>query len=246
MFVSNRSRIARLAADGLTAPEIARRLGLASPTVDYHLNRLAEIATPSDSSAPATDARRSHVSTRAAVERRLTAGLSRAAIARELGVSRSTVGYHARRLGRPVDERGARRYDWKEVQRYYDEGHSVRDCTEHFGFSRQTWHAATKRGVVVARPQRIPLDQLCAAAKPRGRRNLKRRLIAAAVKEERCETCGLTEWLGAPISLALHHVNGDRDDNRLANLQLLCPNCHAQTESWSRRNQEPRRVLKGC
>ena len=76
----------------------------------------------------------------------LRQGVSRAAIAKALGVSRSTVSYHARRLGEPVDERGARRYDWVAVQRYYDEGHSVRDCVAQFGFSRQTWHAAVQRG----------------------------------------------------------------------------------------------------
>jgi transposase len=122
------------------------------------------------------------VGTRAEVERLLGLGLSRLAIAQELGVAKSTVAYHARRLGEPVDERGARRYDWRAVQRYYDEGHSVRDCVEQFGFSRQTWHAATKRGAVIARPQRIPLERLCAAATPRGRGNLKRRLLAAGLK----------------------------------------------------------------
>ena len=244
--MSNRSRIAQLAAEGLTAPEIARGLGLASPTVDYHLRRLADTSAEAPSPAVPADTTRSQVSTRGDVRRLLALGLSRVAIARELGVARSTIGYHARRLGEPVDERGARRYDWAEVQRYYDEGNSVRACAERFGFSRQTWHAATKRGAVVARPQRIPLDELCAAATPRGRRNLKRRLLSAGLKEERCETCGLTEWLGAPISLALHHVNGVRHDNRLANLQILCPNCHAHTESPHRRNHGAPGVLTGC
>ena len=51
--------------------------------------------------------------------------------------------------------------------------------------------------------------------------------LTASEKEERCETCGLTEWRGAALAMALHHVNGDR----LANLRMLCPNCHAQTDS---------------
>lgn len=53
----------------------------------------------------------------------------------------------------------------------------------------------------------------------------------------RCEKCGLDEWRGSPLSLALHHVNGDRHDNRLANLQLLCPNCHSQTDNFAGRNR---------
>jgi 5-methylcytosine-specific restriction endonuclease McrA len=36
--------------------------------------------------------------------------------------------------------------------------------------------------------------------------------------------------------MALHHINGDRLDNRLENLELLCPNCHSQTDTYSGRN----------
>jgi DNA-binding CsgD family transcriptional regulator len=235
--VSHRTRIAQLAAEGRTPQEIALSTGLAGPTVAYHLGRLAE---PAEAVAPDTSpaaAARTQVPTREAVARLLADGLSRLAIARTLGLSKSTVSYHARRLGEPVDERGARRYDWAAVQAYYDEGHSVRECVRHFGFSHQTWHAAMKRGAVVSRPQRIPIERLCAEATPRNRWSLKRRLFAEGLKEERCEACGLTEWLGAPLSMALHHVNGERDDNRLESLQILCPNCHAQTSTWSGRRR---------
>lgn len=65
---------------------------------------------------------------------------------------------------------------------------------------------------------------------------LKRRLIAAGHLDERCEMCGLTEWNGEPISLELDHINGRREGNRLGNLRLLCPNCHAQTPTYRGRN----------
>ena len=51
-------------------------------------------------------------------------------------------------------------------------------------------------------------------------------------REYKCECCGITEWNGKPIALQLHHINGIHNDNRLSNLQLLCPNCHSQTENF--------------
>ena len=47
-----------------------------------------------------------------------------------------------------------------------------------------------------------------------------------------CESCGLMEWLGRPIPLEIHHINGNNTDNRLDNLKLLCPNCHALTDNY--------------
>lgn len=178
------------------------------------------------------------VETRAAVSFLLRRGMSRGAIARELGISKSTVSYHARRLGEPVDERGARRYDWDAVQSYYDEGHSVRDCVARFGFSRQTWHAAVQRGAIVPRVHPMPMERLLVANTYRSRHNVKLRLLAEGLKENRCEECGTAEWLGRPLSMALHHVNGDGRDNRLSNLQLLCPNCHSQTDNFSGRGRK--------
>ena len=48
--------------------------------------------------------------------------------------------------------------------------------------------------------------------------------------------CHLASWNGRPIPLELDHVNGRRTDNRLDNLRILCPNCHAQTDTYRGRN----------
>lgn len=58
---------------------------------------------------------------------------------------------------------------------------------------------------------------------------LRRRLVAEGLKEARCECCGLDTWLGEPLPLTLDHINGDPTDNRIENLRILCPNCHALT-----------------
>jgi hypothetical protein len=91
-------------------------------------------------------------------------GRSQAEIGRELGIAKSTVAYHCRRVREP-DARFRRRYDWKAVQAYYDEGHTVRECAAHFGFSTYSWHAAKKRGAIVTRPYEMSIDVLLASTR---------------------------------------------------------------------------------
>lgn len=62
--------------------------------------------------------------------------------------------------------------------------------------------------------------------------SLRRRLISEGLKRAVCEVCGLAEWRGLPLPLELDHVNGEHTDNRLENLRILCPNCHAVTDTW--------------
>lgn len=65
---------------------------------------------------------------------------------------------------------------------------------------------------------------------------LRRKLIAEGYKDHRCEGCGRETWEGEPIPLELDHIDGDRTHNRLENLRLLCPNCHALTPTYRGRN----------
>jgi hypothetical protein len=165
-------------------------------------------------------------------------GLTGREIAKRLDVTPPTVCYYLRRLGVPAQRQ--RRYDWAEIQAYYDEGHSVRECMRHFGFSHKTWHAAKLRDDFRTRPQAMPIEELLSGI--RNRRHIKLRLIKAGLKTNHCERCGLNSWMGQPLSLALHHVNGEKDDNRLDNLELLCPNCHSQTDNFAGRNR-PLRIV---
>jgi Zn finger protein HypA/HybF involved in hydrogenase expression len=67
---------------------------------------------------------------------------------------------------------------------------------------------------------------------------LKGRLISEGLKEHKCECCGITEWNGKPAPIELDHINGDHHDNRLENLRILCPNCHAQTDTYRGKNKK--------
>lgn len=82
------------------------------------------------------------------------------------------------------------------------------------------------------KPQRIDLSLVLTKDSSYSRHKLKERLVQEGLKEYKCECCGISEWLNKPISLQLHHLNGINNDNRLSNLQLLCPNCHTQTDNY--------------
>jgi hypothetical protein len=168
------------------------------------------------------------------------AGISQVEIARELGVSKPTVCFHLRMLGVPPAMDFARRYDWDAIRAFYDQGHSMTECRSRFGFSRNAWWDAIRRGAIVPRPRLEPLEDILAAGRSRNRNHVKLRILAAGLKQPQCELCGLCEWRGMPLSLELHHVNGDGSDNRIENLELLCPNCHSQTDTWGGKNKAKR------
>lgn len=70
---------------------------------------------------------------------------------------------------------------------------------------------------------------------------LRQRLIKANFFDKICSSCNLSKWLEKDIPLELDHINGIRTDNRIENLRLLCPNCHAQTDTYRGKNQARRK-----
>ena len=67
-------------------------------------------------------------------------------------------------------------------------------------------------------------------------------LVQCEYKEYKCECCGISEWNGKTLRLQLHHVNGNARDNSLDNLQILCPNCHTQTDNYGSKNAKKTHV----
>jgi hypothetical protein len=182
---------------------------------------------------------------RADVERLHGQGLSASEIAQTLALTKSTVCYHLRRLGVRPDPRYGRRYDWSEVRTHYEAGHSLSECRARFGFSGSAWADAVARGDIVLRSGREELELTVRSGRILSRGSLKRALVREGLKDGCCERCGIREWRARELSITLHHVNGDCLDDRLENLQLLCPNCHSQTENYGGRNltgRGPRRA----
>ncbi len=65
----------------------------------------------------------------------------------------------------------------------------------------------------------------------------------AHLRGRKCESCGLETWLNNPIKLEVHHKDGDRLNNNLDNLQLLCPNYHSFTDTWRGGNNKSRKYV---
>ena len=61
---------------------------------------------------------------------------------------------------------------------------------------------------------------------------IKNILFKHGIKTNKCEVCGIENWNGKPLNMQLHHIDGDPTNNTLENLQILCPNCHAQTDTY--------------
>jgi hypothetical protein len=125
--------------------------------------------------------------------------------------------------------------NWKTLRRYADDrGIS----TAHFD------PYASSRGTRT----RIPLDEILVRDSTYSRNHLKERLYAEGLKRPTCEMCGQgPEWHGRRLSLILDHVNGVRNDNRLDNLRIVCPNCAATLDTHcGRMNRLPRRRCDRC
>jgi hypothetical protein len=98
----------------------------------------------------------------------------------------------------------------------------------------------------IRRPK-LPLEEIMVENSTYSRSNLKRRLYEEALKQPKCEFCGQGEsWRGRHMAMILDHANGVRNDNRLENLRILCPNCAATLDTHCGRAKESAPPLRNC
>jgi hypothetical protein len=108
---------------------------------------------------------------------------------------------------------------------------------ERLGLDRSHMIGSTHRGVSCKHA--IPMEKiLVSGSSYTSTYHLKKRLLKSGLIKSRCVECGQApEWNGKPLMMILDHINGVRNDHRLTNLRMLCPNCNSQQDTFAGRNR---------
>ena len=85
--------------------------------------------------------------------------------------------------------------------------------------------------------EQFPMEEILTKDVYYNTNRLRKRLISEGYKTHKCEVCNNSTWNNQPIPIELDHINGDNSDNRIENLRIICPNCHAQTETYRGKNK---------
>lgn len=156
-----------------------------------------------------------------------------------------------------------------EFQRLLDESHSVSELLRRLNLNGRSGNHRTVlkrleegmfnlnrfrenrklddaiRGKRVGALRAISLDRILVQNSTHPTSKLKHRLLKERVLENRCNICGLLPtWNEKPLSLQLDHINGVSNDNRLENLQIVCPNCHTQTKTYAGKRLRKKKVYE--
>ena len=143
------------------------------------------------------------------------------------------------------------KYNWdiNKIKKIVPQCINLKEVLEHLEIPRQGNNSSTLKRILdqnqidyshftgrarnYSKPNLIQLEEYLNENETRiNSFELKNKLIKAGYKENKCEICGISEWQGKPINCQLHHINGNSTDNRIENLQILCPNCHSQTDNY--------------
>ncbi len=142
-----------------------------------------------------------------------------------------------------------RNYSKEEIEQFVKDSYSYRELAKKFGYAQDGGGTMSSLKKMV---EELNLDvshfkgqgwnrenysyEIFQNDTPKKRGSALQPLIA--LRGRKCENCGATTWLGKPINLEVHHIDGVRTNNSLENLQLLCPNCHSYTDNFRRPKKE--------
>lgn len=132
----------------------------------------------------------------------------------------------ARILGLTPDT-GAQSYIAKRIRHFKID-------TSHF--SSQRW-----RKGAISPSRKTPEEILSDNYEDRPKREYLERALRELNIAFICTNCRTGEtWQGKPLSLQIHHKDGNFRNSKLDNLEILCPNCHTQktNENRLRRNRK--------
>lgn len=81
----------------------------------------------------------------------------------------------------------------------------------------------------------LPNEEIFCKNSTANSRTLRKRIEDTNLKDLTvCECCGISSWNGKELTMQIHHKDGDHFNNLPENLEILCPNCHSQTDTYCR------------
>jgi hypothetical protein len=144
-------------------------------------------------------------------------------------------------------------YSWSEALRrlgYCPTGGNPRTLKKwalRWGISTSHFNSGAASTAGLRRRPKVALQEILVQGSTYSRGHLKDRLYEEGLKQPVCECCGQEEiWQGRRMSMILDHINGVRDDNRLENLRIVCPNCAATLDTHCGRKHPLRLRDRRC
>ncbi len=178
------------------------------------------------------------------IKEMLSEGNSYPIICQVLGVAKSTIAYHAKKMNMA---RFSLKNDvnWNDVQLEIDSGLDIHAICKKYEIKIHSLYLSRRKGYVnfgsivkrhIPTSDMLTVDSTYDSGTVR-KRILKENILPYYCSVSSCVLHNTSIWVGQSLEFHLDHINGIRNDHRIENLRFLCPNCHSQTSTYSGRNK---------